>query len=200
MPLASKKRSPRVSPFGSTLGGCGYVSRMEQRSGSTLAGIGEQSRGGLWVGRAVLGALALVVFAAAAGLLGVHTTEESASGDGYRLTVEYPRTARSGLDTLWQVTVNNPGGFDQDVRLTVTADYFDIFESQGFFPDPDTQTRDGDLLYLTFTKPPGDTFMLGFDAYIQPSSQIGRDAEVAVLNGASDDVAASVHIDTWLAP
>lgn len=168
------------------------------RSDSTLTGVGAQGRRGLWAGRATLCGLACIVAAGAVGLLGVHTSQAEGSGGGYRLSVEYPRTARAGLDVTWRVTVDRRGGFDDDVQLAVTADYFDIFESQAFFPEPDAQTRDGKLLYLTFTRPPGDRLVVTYDAYIQPSSQLGRDATISVLAGGKP--AASVDIDTWLSP
>ena len=83
-------------------------------------------------------------------------------------------------------------------KLAVTADYFDIYETQGFFPEPDSQTRDGRTLYLTFTAPPGDTLVVSYDAYIQPSSQVGRDGTLAVREDGRD--VASVDFATWLAP
>ena len=36
-------------------------------------------------------------------------------------------------------------------------------------------------LYLTFDTPPADTFVLAYDAYIQPASQVGRSGTVAVV-------------------
>ena len=139
-----------------------------------------------------------MVCAGAVGVLGVHTSSSTSSGGGYALTVDYPRTARAGLDALWQVTVVHRGGFDQDVTLAVSASYFAIFESQRFFPEPTDETRDADTLYLTFAKPPGDTFTVGYDAYIQPASQHGAAATVSVLDGGR--VAASVDFSTTLFP
>jgi hypothetical protein len=139
-----------------------------------------------------------VVVLGAVGLLGLHTSTVSSSGGGYRLTVDYPRIARAGLDTLWQVTVVHSGGFDHDVTLAVSADYFAIYESQRFFPEPTDETRDASTLYLTFAKPPGDTLTVGYDAYIQPSSQRGASATVAVLE--AGEPAASVRITTTLLP
>jgi hypothetical protein len=145
-----------------------------------------------------LSVLAVIVLAGAAGILGVHTSTSTAAADGYRVSVDYPRTARAGLDVAWQVTINRTGGFDDDVVLAITADYFEIYETQGFFPEPSDQTRDGRYLFLTFTKPPGDRLVVAYDAYVQPSSQIGRDAEVGVM--VDGRIVAPVRIDTWLAP
>jgi hypothetical protein len=130
----------------------------------------------------MLGVLALVVLADLVGLLGVHTSSATTTRDGYRLSLRYPDIARAGLDVQWQVTVSHPGGFGKEVVLAVTGDYFDIFETQGFHPQPSAETRDGHTLYLTFDAPPGDTLVVYYDAYIQPASQQGKSARVAVLD------------------
>ena len=138
-------------------------------------------RTALWARRGFLLVMALVVVAALVGLLGVHTSTATASRDGYRMALRYPGVARAGLDIEWQVTVRHPGGFGKTLTLAVTGDYFDIFETQGFHPQPSAETRDGSTLYLTFDAPPGDTFVVYYDAYIQPASQQGKAARVALL-------------------
>jgi len=135
-----------------------------------------------WARRVTLVALALIVGAALLGLLGVHTATETSARGGYTLSLQYPQVARAGLDTAWQVTLTHPGGFGKEITLAVTGDYFDIFETQGFHPQPSDETRDAHTLYLTFTAPPGDTFVVYFDAYIQPASQQGKSARVAFLD------------------
>ena len=109
-----------------------------------------------------------------AGLLGVHSTTQPGSGGGYEVTVEYAAVARAGLDVPWKVQVRRAGGFDGPVTLAVTADYFDIYEEQGLDPQPTAESSDGTYLYWTFDPPPvGDQLAVDFDAYIQPSSQLG---------------------------
>jgi hypothetical protein len=95
--------------------------------------------------------------------------------------VVYPRVARAGLDVPWEVTVTHPGGFGDELELAVDGHYFDLYESQGFRPQPSDETREGDTYYLTFSAPPGDTFRVYFDGYIQPGSQVGRSGWVAVV-------------------
>jgi hypothetical protein len=165
---------------------------------STLRDMAPSGRVSHWLSRAARVGIALIVAMGAVGLLGLHTSSESATGGGYRLTVDYPRIARAGLDTLWQVTVIRDGGFDHDVTLAMSADYFAMYESQRFFPEPTDETRDANTLYLTFAKPSGDTLIVGYDAYIQPSSQRGSSATVSVLEAGAP--AASVHITTTLLP
>jgi hypothetical protein len=142
--------------------------------------------------------LGLAVLAGLVGILGVHTSTATTSRDGYTLTLRYPGIARAGLDVPWQVTVSHPGGFGQEVTLAVTGAYFDIFETQGFHPQPSAETRDAHTLYLTFDAPPGDTLVVSYDAYIQPASQAGRDGWVEVMDG--DTVVARTSVATTIQP
>jgi hypothetical protein len=139
-------------------------------------------RGAAWARRATLAVLAVLLACGLTGFLGVHSSTATASRLGYTMTLHYPAVARAGLDVPWEVTVEHPGGFGKELTLAVTADYFDIFETQAFHPEPSDETRDGNTLYLTFTAPPGDTFVVSYDAYIQPASQQGRSARVALLD------------------
>jgi hypothetical protein len=145
-----------------------------------------------------MGVIALVVLVGATGFLGVHAGTRTASADGYTLSVVYPRVARAGLDVPWRATVHHAGGFDRDVTIAISSHYFDIFETQGFHPNPTDESATPDFYYLTFTKPPGDTLEVSYDAYIQPGAQLGRSAKTVVL---IDNVEV-VRVDyrTWLVP
>lgn len=154
---------------------------------------------GAWWRRAFLVVLALVVAAGLAGLLGMRDATAGAQEDGWSLEVRYAAMARAGLDVPLVATVRHEGGFDKQVTLALTGDYLDIFETQGFHPEPSDETRDGHTLYLTFDAPPrGDTLTVAYDAYIQPSSQVGKDATMAVW--VDQHEVAPVRIDTRLAP
>ena len=150
------------------------------------------------------GLVALFAFVAlcAVGLFGVHTSTVSSTSGGYTLSVQYPSVARAGLDVRLRMTVTHDGGFDKPVVLAVSADYFTIYEAQGWFPEASSMTRDGDLLYLTFDPPPsGDTFVADFDTYVQPSSQRGASARVELLDRPTDaEPLASVDFATRLVP
>ncbi len=152
----------------------------------------------LWLRRGMLTVMAVAVALGLLSLLGVRTSTVSAHEDGYAVSLHYPSVARAGLDVPWRVTVTHPGGFGKELTLAVTGDYFDIFETQGFHPEPAEETRDRDTLYLTFTAPPGDTFVVDFDAYIQPASQRGRSATLSVVDGGTRR--ATVVFDTRLLP
>ncbi len=150
------------------------------------------------VRRGAAALLTLLVLAALLGLLGVRTSEVSAEEGGWALTVRYPAIARAGLDTPWEVTVTSDEGFGNEVTLAVTGAYFDLFETQGFHPEPADSTRDGSTLYLTFTAPESNTLVVAYDAYIQPASQLGEAATVAVVDGTTPLV--EVHYRTRLLP
>ena len=56
------------------------------------------------------------------------------------------------------------------MTLALSGGYLDLFEEQGFQPEPRASRRDADTLYLTFDAPAtGDTFVVAYDAYVQPS-------------------------------
>ncbi len=173
---------------------------MDTRTVETTDGLAEETQPvGLWLRRAAVLALAGLVVVSLLGLLGVHTDEETAEGNGYRLTVSYPQVARAGLDTPYEITVVRESGLGQEIELAVTGSYFDLFEAQAFHPEPTEATRDGDTMYLTFTTRPGSaTFVVAFDAYVQPASQRGQSATVAVMDG--DQQMVSVSYDTRLIP
>ena len=169
--------------------------------GSTLDDVrttGENTAG-LRGRRIALTVMLVVVLAGASGWLGVRAQTTTASGGGYDLSVTYPRVARSGLDVPWELRLEHPGGFQDDIVIAVSADYYDIFEFQGMHPEPSDETSDGRFVYLTFKPPPsGDVFTTSLDTYVQPASQIGRHATVrAIIAG---QPVAEVSYSTWLVP
>ena len=167
---------------------------------STLDDVAHRPERGaaLVVRRCVIGVLFLLVVAGAVGVFGVHSRSATTSSGGYRLRVTYPQTARAGLDVPWRTEIDKPGGFNSNITIAVSSDYFRMFETQGFFPNADSMTNDGQFVYFSFDKPSGDRFVLEYDAYIQPASQIGKTATVELIVGGS--VVAHTKIRTWLVP
>jgi hypothetical protein len=169
--------------------------------GSTLVGLESRRQDvwGVWWRRVFLVVLTLVVVAGLAGLLGVRVATASAEDGAWSLQVQYAATARAGLDVPLEMTVRHEGGFGgKQVTLAFTGSYFDIFETQGFHPNPSDETRDGDTLYLTFSAPPdGDTLVVAYDAYIQPASQVGRGARIAVVDQGNQVAAVDIQTRLW---
>lgn len=152
-----------------------------------------------WPRRVTIAVLLLIVVAGATGFLGTHTRTASASADGYRLTLTYAWVARPGLDVPWRVQVHCPGGCRDDITLAVSAEYFRIFETQGFSPNVDQSTSDGKFVYLTFSAPPaGHDFGVDYDAYIQPGSHTGAPATVRLI--VQSRLITELHVHTWLVP
>lgn len=153
-----------------------------------------------WVKGSVIAVLVLVVGLGATGWLGVRSATVSTTGAGYALAVEYPEVARAGLDVPWSVTVTAPAsGFPDEVVVAVSSDWFELFETQGLSPEPSEETTDGQFDYLTLTTPAdGDTLVLSYDTYVQPSAQMGEDAEVRLL--VDGEQVASVSYRTWVLP
>jgi hypothetical protein len=170
----------------------------DQRADSTLHDVrGARRRARLTRRIGILVLLAIVILGAA-GLFGVRSATVSVSQNGYTVTVTYPRIARSGLDVPFRVHVRHPGGFASDLSVAITSDYFEMFETQGFFPTPDSESNDGRFITLTFKKPPGTDFQVGYDTYIQPAAQIGKSAVVRIET--KGRVVAHTSINTWLLP
>jgi hypothetical protein len=167
---------------------------------TTLDGLettGQDVRG-LWVRRGFLVVLALVLVSGLAGQLGARTSTTAAEADGWALELEYASVARPGLDVPFTATVTREGGFGQQVTLALTGTYLDIYETQGFNPEPDATSRDGDLLYLTFEAPPdGDTFVVTYDAYIQPAAQSGDGGELSVVDQGRAVVTVGFETRVW---
>ena len=167
---------------------------------TTLKGLESpaQDRHGLWARRAFLTTLVTFLVAALVGLLGVRSTTTSDSADGWTLDLEYASVARSGLDVPFTATVTHDGGLGEKVTLALTGTYLDIYETQGFHPEPDSTTRDADTLYLVFEAPPaGDTLTVTYDAYVQPAAKRGADGTLSVLDEGRPVVTVDLDTRVW---
>lgn len=170
--------------------------RITTRQDSTLSDVRPPDRPdrGFWLRRAAVGLMVVILVAAGGGLLGVRSATASAENDGYQLDVTYAAMARSGLDVPLTIRVRAPQPFQHDVVIGISADYFRMFETQGFFPDPSATTSDGATIYLTFDAPPtGNELVVDYDAYIQPAAQIGKAAVIDVFIDGIRRVSVPIH-------
>jgi hypothetical protein len=165
---------------------------------STLRDVRRRPGAGKWGQRIGLAILFVIVVAGAAGLFGVRSRTTTVHANGYSLTVTYPQVARSGLDVPWRARVTYPNPPPKSITIAVSSQYFEMFETQGFYPSPDTQKNDGHFVQFTYQSPPASGMTLEYDAYIQPAAQIGKRATVQVLVNGS--VVAQAKIHTWLVP
>lgn len=154
-----------------------------------------------WGRRIFVVALAGFLALGALGVYGVRTTDVSARGGGYELSVHYARVSRGGLATPWSVEVRHPGGFPRDtVTLATTASYFDIFDENGLDPDPAEAVSDGERILWSFTTPSdGDTLTVSFDARTEPAVQLATaKATTSIL--VDDAPVVSVDYRTFVMP
>jgi hypothetical protein len=142
--------------------------------------------------------LLVVVALGAVGLFGVRSATATVSANGYTITVTYPRVARAGLDVPFRVHIFHPGGFSAGVGVAISSDYFEMYETQGFFPEPDSERNNGRFVTLNFAKPVGSDFQVEYDTYVQPAAQIGKSATIRIEVGGQ--VVAHTSISTWLLP
>ena len=136
--------------------------------------------------RVALALLVVFVLCGAAGVFGTRTAERSASGGGFDVTVTYPATTRPGHAVKYEVEVRRVGGFrGEPIRMRFAADYFDLFDENGFTPDPEAASTDRDYDYFEFLPPTGEVFRVSVDTRVEPAVQRGRSGEVSVLDGSS---------------
>lgn len=165
----------------------GYLPRMangDDRAGdSTLDDVSGADRPvhGLWARRVAVAVMLLTLGIAGGGWLGVHSETSVVSAGGDRLEVTFARVARAGLDVPLTVRFHAAEPISGDIVIGISAAYFRMFETQGFFPEPSDMTSDAATVYLTFAPPPrGHDLVVDYDAYIQPASQRGAGTDVTV--------------------
>ena len=145
--------------------------------------------------------LSLFVLAGGVGLLGTRTVSTSAAGGGYELTVTHPSVSRSGHAVKVEVEVRRPGGFDtsEPIRLRMLSRYFDLFDENGFTPQPDAETSDGTWTYDEFVPPRGEVFVVSVDTRVEPARNRGERGEVSVVDDQGRPVV-TVRFRTRLMP
>jgi hypothetical protein len=154
-----------------------------------------------WARRGFIVLLAIVVLVGLLDLLGMKSrTVDASSPDGaVTLQVHYAQIARAGLDVPFRITVERPGGFDQDVALAVSSEYLDLFDRNSIDPEPKSATATPDAVIWRFDPPPGDTLEVSVDMQVQGGRHWGRTGTVAVLDDAGSALV-QVEFKTWLAP
>jgi hypothetical protein len=132
------------------------------------------------------------------GRLGVRSRTTTARGGGYELTVTYGQVSRGGLATPWSLEIHHPGGFNGPVTISTTTAYLDLFDENGFDPQPSNSTATSDTVIWEFEPPDGDTLGVSLDARIEPAAQWGRTGETSLLVDGKPVVTA--RYKTWLLP
>lgn len=145
-----------------------------------------------------LGALALFVAAGLGGAFGVRSgTARAVHPSGLQVVVTYPRVARPGLAVPLSIRISKPGGFDGPIEVAVPTAYLQLFDENGFEPDPAESTADATDTRWTFDPPDGDTLTIWLDTRVEPGVQWRRHGSVRVV---ADGDALETAFETWIAP
>ena len=68
------------------------------------------------------------------------------------------------------------------MRVRFLSSYFDLFDENGFTPQPDAETSDELYTYDEFEAPDGDVLLISVDTRIEPARQRGEAGDVAVVD------------------
>lgn len=150
--------------------------------------------------RVVFGALTVFLVLGVLGVFGPRTAETSATGEGWEMSVTYPRVTRPGLGARVTIEVRRPGGFDLPVVLAVDSSYFDAFDESTLEPEPVEATADATRSIWTFAAPTaGDTVVVEVSGRLEPGAQLERlSGRASIL--VADQPAVSVRWKTFTTP
>lgn len=146
--------------------------------------------------------LAVILIAAAVGLLGVSTTRTTASANGYDLTVTHGIVTRPGVATPFMVEVSSSDGAPLPARLMVgvTSSYLRMLDDNGMEPLPTGSFNTADTTWWTFDIPSGESSLLvDVDARLEPAVQWGGGSARAEV-WVDGEMVVSTEFSTWVMP
>jgi hypothetical protein len=149
---------------------------------------------------ALVVAIAVIEALIGSSVYGVDTQTTSATNDDISLEVRYATVTRGQLAVPLEVTISRQGGFAEPIVLTLTADYLDVFNTQGPDPTPSSETATANDLILTFDPPPGNTFVVRWNLTAKPvGSFTTATAHIAVIDSRQQTIV-DVNFDTKVRP
>ena len=129
---------------------------------------------------------------------GVSSAVIEVSSGGRTLRVRYPEVTRPALASPFDITVVDPGGFDEPVTLRINRRFFQLWDENGWYPDPSSERSEGEWIELEFDPPSGEELRVSLDARIEPAIQSGRAGEVTLMDG--DDAVVTARFDVAVRP
>lgn len=151
-----------------------------------------------WTRRLLLALFAIPVIGSLFGIVGLRHADVASSAQGYNLRVRYPEISRPGIASALDIYVTDPDGFDAPVTLSISHEYFTLFDLNGIYPAPSSETVADDRVVWEFEPPEGPRFRVHVDWRVQPSVHRGTAAEVELEVGGT--YITEVAFDTRLAP
>ncbi len=129
---------------------------------------------------------------------GVDTARVRSTAGSTRLEVRYTTVTRGALASPFEITVHRPGGFDGPVTVAVDHAYMQMWDENGFYPTPSSETTREAWLLWEFEPPDGDTLRFTYDARLEPGVQSGRSGAVALVEGG--ELVGQVNFKTAVRP
>lgn len=130
---------------------------------------------------------------------GVESQRVRTTESGTVLEVEYPNVTRPGLASPFEITIEQQGGFGDEIEVSINREYFGLWDFNGVVPAPMEETGDAEVVVWTFAAPDTEVFRMSFDARIEPARQRGASGRVAVLTPDGIETAA-VEFTTNIRP
>lgn len=125
-------------------------------------------------------------------------TEVSRADDGTILRVEYPEVTRPALASPFAIEVIKEGGFDGPIEIAVSRPWIEVWDENGFYPTPSSETGDPQFVVWEFDPPDGEVFRFFYDARLEPARQTGVEGRVELRDGGA--TAAAVAFRTEVRP
>ena len=129
------------------------------------------------------------------GVYGVTSARVDSRAVATRSSVEYPAVTRPALASPFEISVERPGGFDRPITLAVTRDDLKIWDENGLFPAPSSETVRGEWVEWEFDPPDVEVLTVYYDARIEPAAESGQGEAVAVVDDGEQVVAVEFYME-----
>ena len=133
-------------------------------------------------------------------VLGVDSRTVTAEAtDGTTMEVEYPYVTRPALAAPFAIELTNPDGFDEPIEIAISRPWIEVWDENGMYPGPSSETADDEWVVYEFDPPDGTRFRFFYDARLEPARQESISGAVE-LRGGSEGVLAKVSFRTQVRP
>lgn len=122
------------------------------------------------------------------------TTVDARTAEGVLLEVEHPRVTRPALASPFAVEVTDPDGFTEPIEIAVSRSFIEVWDENGFYPTPSTETGDDRWVVWEFEPPDGTTFRFFYDARLEPARQTSFDGRVQLRDDGVPVAEVSFHV------
>lgn len=151
------------------------------------------------VRRGTFGVMLALVGISFFGFYGPATDTATAVDGDYRLSLEHGSVVRSGQAVPLRLAVRHAGGYDGPVTVVFDQDVFDRFDFQNWYPNPSSETGEGDTVVYEFDPPDGDLLVISLDARVAPTQWFSHHQYFVALD-VDGQQAARIDFSVWVTP